>query len=123
MTYPLTMHRRPMHTPIVREPTYFVLVSLMAGPMHGYGIAKRAEELSGGRVRLTAGTLYGALERLTHEGLITLDRSEVVGGRTRRYYRITDAGRHATLAEIERMRTALDAAVATGVGGAWQGAS
>jgi hypothetical protein len=46
------------------ESTYFVLASLIDGPLHGYGIIKRATEISDERVRLTAGTLYGALERL-----------------------------------------------------------
>lgn len=39
----------------MREPTYFVLAALLAGPLHGYAIIKRAGELSGGRVRLATG--------------------------------------------------------------------
>ena len=54
----------------MREPTYFVLASLLGGPLHGYAIIKRAGELSGGRVRLATGTLYTALDRLTRAGLI-----------------------------------------------------
>ena len=49
----------------MREPTYFVLASLLRGPLHGYAIIKRAEQLSDGRVRLATGTLYTALDRLT----------------------------------------------------------
>ena len=116
------MHRVAISCGVMREPTYFVLVSLLSGPLHGYGIAKRTDELSDGRVTLTAGTLYGALDRLTQEGLIELDRAEVVSGRTRRCYRITEHGRHATLVEIERMRSAVAAAVTTGATGAWAGA-
>jgi len=56
----------------MREPTYFVLASLLAGPLHGYAIIKRAEELSGGRVRLATGTLYTALDRLSAEGRVQL---------------------------------------------------
>lgn len=93
----------------MREPTYFVLVSLMPGPLHGYGITKRAEELSDGRVKLAAGTLYGALDRLVSEGLIDVDHEEVVKGRNRRYYRITQAGETATFAEVERMQSAVTA--------------
>jgi len=52
----------------MRDPTYFVLAALLAGPLHGYAIIKRAGELSGGRVRLATGTLYTALDRLTAEG-------------------------------------------------------
>lgn len=93
----------------MREPTYFVLASLMAGPLHGYGVAKRAEKLSDGRVRLTAGTLYGALDRLVNNGLITVDGESVVDGRRRRNYRITDAGNAAALAEVDRLRSAAKA--------------
>ena len=52
----------------MREPTYFVLASLLDGPLHGYAIIKRAEDMSGGRVRLATGTLYTALDRLTGRG-------------------------------------------------------
>ena len=91
----------------MREPTYFILVSLAAEPLHGYGAAKRAEELSDGRVKMRAGTLDGALERLTSEGLIELDREETVSGRPRRYFRITDNGKKAVLAEVQRMQSAV----------------
>lgn len=65
----------------MREPTYFVLASLLAGPLHGYAIIKRAEQLSGGRVRLATGTLYTALDRLTAEGHVRLvARRESAGG-------------------------------------------
>jgi DNA-binding PadR family transcriptional regulator len=52
--------------------TYFVLAALLEGPLHGYAIMKRAEEMSGGRVRLATGTLYAALDRLTEQGSRTL---------------------------------------------------
>jgi DNA-binding PadR family transcriptional regulator len=61
-----------MTSPPMREPTYFVLAALLAGPLHGYAIIKRAGELSGGRVRLATGTLYTALDRLTAEGHVEL---------------------------------------------------
>jgi PadR family transcriptional regulator, regulatory protein PadR len=60
----------------MREPTYFVLASLLDGPLHGYAIIQRTGELSGGRVRLAAGTLYAALDRLTAEGHVELVREE-----------------------------------------------
>jgi DNA-binding PadR family transcriptional regulator len=85
---------------------YFVLAALQDGPRHGYGIIKRAAELSDGRVRLAAGTLYGALDRLTERALIVPDREEVVEGRTRRYYRLTDQGMEALAAEAARMEQA-----------------
>jgi len=90
----------------MREPTYYTLAALLDGSLHGYAIIKRAAELSGGRVRLAAGTLYAALDRLTTAELVSTEREEVVNGRARRYYRLTDAGRHALEAEAARMTEA-----------------
>jgi PadR family transcriptional regulator, regulatory protein PadR len=90
----------------MREPTYFVLASLLDGPLHGYGIIKRAAELSGDRVRLATGTLYTALDRLTSEGYLRLVREEIVNGRARRSYALTDAGAAALRAEADRMARA-----------------
>ena len=87
-------------------PSYFILAALLDGPLHGYGIIKQAAKLSDGHVRLTAGTLYGALDRLAEEGLIRADRQEVVEGRTRRYYRLTDQGVQALHREAARMEQA-----------------
>ncbi len=77
---------------MVREPTFLILAAVATDPLHGYGILRSVEQLSGGRVRLRAGTLYAALDRLVREGSLLVDHEEVVGGRLRRYYRITDAG-------------------------------
>jgi PadR family transcriptional regulator, regulatory protein PadR len=79
----------------MREPTYYTLAALLGGPLHGYGIMKRARELSEGRIQLTAGTLYTALERLALDGLVTVSGEEIVEGRARRYYRLTTEGRRA----------------------------
>jgi len=90
----------------MREPTYYTLAALLDGPLHGYAIAKRAEHVSGGRVRLTAGTLYAALERLLEAGLVAVEGEEVVRGRARRYYRLTAAGSAALRAEAARLTEA-----------------
>src|SRR5579875_1900063 len=90
----------------MREPTYFVLASLLDGPLHGYAIMQRAEELSGGRVRLATGTLYTALDRLTGEGQVELVREEIVQGRARRSYGLTPSGADALRAEAVRMADA-----------------
>jgi PadR family transcriptional regulator len=58
--------------------------------------------LSSGRVRLKIGTLYGVLDRLVGDGLVTLDREEVQQGRLRRYYRLTQDGSAALEAEAQR---------------------
>lgn len=88
------------------EQSFFILASLLGGPLHGYAIVREAADLSGGGVQLSAGTLYGALERLAREGLVENDGEETVAGRRRRYYRLTDGGVGAVAAEAERMRSA-----------------
>jgi PadR family transcriptional regulator, regulatory protein PadR len=90
----------------MRGPTYFVLAALLAGPLHGYAIIKRAEEMSGGRVRLATGTLYTALDRLTADKYIRLVGEEMVAGRIRRSYGLTDAGSAALRAEALRLAEA-----------------
>jgi len=90
----------------ISEPSYFILAALLDGPLHGYGIIKKTAKLSDGRVRLAAGTLYGALDRLAEQGLVLADHQEVVEGRTRRYYRLTDDGVHALQREAARMQQA-----------------
>lgn len=86
------------------EQALYILASLARGESHGYGIAQDAEELSEGRVRLTAGTLYGALNRLADDGLVEPAGEREVQGRRRRYYRLTGAGRAALADEVERLR-------------------
>ncbi len=90
----------------MREPTYFTLAALLDGPLHGYAIIKRVEELSGGRVHLAAGTLYAALDRLSGENLIQVVKEETVNGRARRYYSLTDSGSNAVHEEAARMAEA-----------------
>lgn len=95
----------------MQEPTFFILTALVRAPLHGYGIMQAVAELSGGRVELKAGTLYTALDRLTADGLIAVDREEAVGGRLRRYYLLSEDGRAALAAAAERMQA--NATVAT----------
>jgi DNA-binding PadR family transcriptional regulator len=99
------------------EQTLFILASLTQGELHGYGIARDVEELSDGRVRLTAGTLYGALNRLAEIGLIAQTHEQLVEGRRRRYYRLTSAGQVALADEAAHLRStaaALSARAAIG---------
>jgi DNA-binding PadR family transcriptional regulator len=86
----------------MREPTFFVLASLADGRKHGYGIIKDAEELSDGRIRLKVGTLYAALDRLQSGGLVAAAGDEIVSGRLRRYFELTDSGAASLAAESER---------------------
>ncbi|MFC4068878.1 PadR family transcriptional regulator [Actinoplanes subglobosus] len=94
----------------MQEPTFLILAALAGEPRHGYGIVRTVADLSGGEVKLRPGTLYGALDRLTEQGLIEPDREEAVEGRLRRYYRLTTDGASALGAEIERLERRADAA-------------
>ena len=94
------------------EPAFLVLTALAAGPRHGYGILGEVADLSGGRVRLKIGTLYGVLDRLVGEGHVELDREEVQQGRLRRYYRLTEAGAQSLRAEAARLAANARAATA-----------
>lgn len=86
------------------EPTFFILSALTDEPLHGYGVMLAIRDLSGGRISLRPGTLYAALDRLTEEGLLAVDRTEADGARMRRYYRLTDRGAATLAAEVEQVR-------------------
>lgn len=81
------------------ETTYYILLSLYE-PLHGYGIMQRAAELSGGRVRLAAGTLYGALNALVDKGWIAL----LPGEGRKKEYRLTPKGLEILKKELARLR-------------------
>lgn len=94
----------------MQEPTFLILTALAVGPQHGYGIITDVVQISGERVRLQAGTLYAALDRLQGEGLVETDREEVVDGRARRYYRLTSEGEARLATEAEHLRRNADTA-------------
>lgn len=83
------------------ESTYYILLSLHT-PQHGYGIMQRTETLSGGRIRLAAGTLYGALSTMTEKGWITL--LPVEDGSRKKEYQLTPLGRSILKKELDRLR-------------------
>jgi DNA-binding PadR family transcriptional regulator len=95
----------------MQEATYLILTALAAGSQHGYGIITDVAEISDGRVRLRAGTLYTALDRLRADDLITVDREEVVDNRLRRYYRLTPEGRTRLADEAARLHANATAAL------------
>ena len=80
------------------EAVYYILLSLDS-PLHGYGIMQRAKAMSGGRVALGAGTLYGALNTLCARGWIEPAASDA----RRKEYQLTQAGRAALRAEVRRL--------------------
>ena len=83
------------------EAVYCILLSLNE-PRHGYGIMQLAQQFSGGRVKLAAGTLYGALGTLCEKGWIR--EVPMQAGSRRREYVITEDGRRAVEAELDRLR-------------------
>lgn len=90
----------------LREPTFFILLSLSPGPKHGYAILKEVELLSDGRVRLSTGTLYGAIKRLLDDGWIRRvdDLLPNDTDRERKSYDLTELGRRVLNAEIARLQ-------------------
>jgi DNA-binding PadR family transcriptional regulator len=88
----------------MQEATFLILTALAGGSQHGYGIITDVEQISARRVRLRAGTLYTALERLRADSLIEVDREEVVDSRLRRYYRLTATGEERLAAEAARLQ-------------------
>jgi DNA-binding PadR family transcriptional regulator len=93
------------HRPF-REPTFFIMVSLSPGPKHGYAILKEVESLSEGRVKLSTGTLYGAIKRLLDQGWIRRVDDPIPNGtdRERKSYDLTELGRRVLNAEIARLQ-------------------
>lgn len=83
------------------ESTYYILLSLYR-PRHGYGIMQQTEELSSGRIRLAAGTLYGALNNMCEKGWIV--QLPTQDGSRKKEYRLTERGLAVLKAEIERLR-------------------
>lgn len=83
------------------ESTFYILLSLYT-PRHGYGIMQQTEQMSGGRVRLAAGTLYGALNALCDKGWII--QLPIEDGSRKKQYKLTDKGLQVLKGELGRLR-------------------
>jgi len=81
-----------------------VLKALSLGPIHGWGIGLRIQELSRGRLDANQGSLYPALQRLEHRGDIESDWSSTENNRRARYYTITRQGRKALGEEVDKWK-------------------
>ena len=86
----------------VSEPVVLILISLAGKPKHGYALLRDIEALSEGRVRLSTGTLYGALHRLLEDGWIERFEQDDTS-RDKQAYRVTAEGRGQLRKEVERM--------------------
>lgn len=97
----------------LREPTFYILLSLSPGPKHGYAILKDVEELSEGSVLLSTGTLYGAIKRLLDRGWIRRVNDPIPNGtdRERKAYVLTEQGRRVLNAEIARLQKLVSVAL------------
>jgi DNA-binding PadR family transcriptional regulator len=87
----------------VSEPVLLILLSLADHPRHGYAILRDTEEMSDGRVRLSTGTLYGALRRLLEDGWIERFKEEDTS-RGKQAYRLTSLGRRNLQTEVSRLK-------------------
>lgn len=86
---------------------YLILLALADSDLHGLGIARAVQDLSGGRTRLWPAALYSALDELSHSGVIEeLDdprQRPAHASDKKRFYRLTRAGQRALAAETDRL--------------------
>ncbi len=94
-----------MPNPALTEGVYYILLSLLE-PLHGYGIIQNVEQLSDGRVRLAAGTLYGAINTLLEKGWIVALEGEADS--RKKEYVITETGREMLQKEVQRLSELLE---------------
>ena len=90
-------HLRKVYVPMT-ETSFYILLCLRE-PSHGYQIVRSVEELTGGEIRLSPGTMYGTLSKMEKDGLIALDREE----EKRKIYRITSLGKEILSLKMKRM--------------------
>ncbi len=90
-------HIRKVYVPMT-ETGFYILLCLQE-EKHGYGIVRQVEELTGGEIRLSPGTMYGSLAKMERDGLICFVREE----EKRKLYQITDLGRQVLDWETKRI--------------------
>ena len=94
------------------ETTFFILLSLSPKPKHGYAMMKDVESLSEGRIRLSTGTLYGAIKRLLEKGWIKRveDPNADENRRGRKAYVLTQYGKRILNTEVDRLQDLVETA-------------
>ena len=90
------------------ESYFYILLCLYRGPSHGYGIMQKTQKLSGGRVTIGPGTMYGATGSMIKKGWIE-ELKDLQQGR-RRLYTLTDRGREVLESEVQRLEGLLGSA-------------
>lgn len=86
-----------------------VLKAVSLGPLHGYGVLLRIQQISGDRLAIQQGSLYPSLYRMEHEGWIASEWGQSENNRKAKYYRLTAAGRRRLHAETEKWNHMADA--------------
>ena len=79
-----------------------ILKAVSLGPLHGYGVLLRIQQISGNQLEIQQGSLYPALYRLEHQGAITSEWGESENNRRAKYYRLTASGRALLRSETEK---------------------
>src|SRR5438067_2660911 len=85
-----------------------ILKAVSLGPLHGYGVLLRIQQISNDALQIQQGSLYPALYRLEHQGLITSQWGESENRRKAKYYRLTAAGKHKLQTEAEKWNRMAD---------------
>jgi transcriptional regulator len=85
-----------------------ILKAVSLGPLHGYGVLLRIQQISKDRLEIQQGSLYPALYRLEHQGLITSEWGESENKRKAKYYRLTAAGKRKLQTEAEKWNRMAD---------------
>ena len=89
------------------ESYFYILLCLYEGPKHGYGIMQQTQELTGGRVKIGSGTMYGATSNMMKKGWIKEIMSTEPGQERKRLYCLTELGEDALRTEIARLKRML----------------
>ena len=79
-----------------------ILKAVSLGPLHGYGVLLRIQQISGDKLQIQQGSLYPALYRLEHQGLIASEWGESDNNRKAKFYRLTAAGKRQFLSETQK---------------------
>ena len=85
-----------------------ILKAVSLGPLHGYGVLLRIQQISGDQLEIQQGSLYPALYRLEHQGAISSEWGESENNRRAKYYRLTAAGRAHLRSETDKWNRMTD---------------
>jgi len=96
--------RNPHDLLPIPSATLHILLALTGGPLHGYAIMQRVDDLSAGAVQMGPGTLYGSIKRMLADGLIEEIEPEQDDDERRRVYRMTGLGEAVSAAEVQRLK-------------------